>query len=143
MEIREIKSNEMKEAMNLVWQVFLKYEAPDYTEEGIKEFHKCINDESWLSGRKHYGYFENNKLCGVISTKDTTHIALFFVLGELHGKGIGRKLYNYIKELNKTNHFTVNSSPYAKDIYHHMGFIDTASEQCINGLRFIPMECYF
>ena len=75
MEIREIKSNEMKEAMNLVWQVFLKYEAPDYTEEGIKEFHKCINDESWLSARKHYGYFENNKLCGVISTKDTTHIA--------------------------------------------------------------------
>lgn len=143
MEIREIQKSEMKEAMDLVWQVFLEYEAPDYTEEGIAEFHKCITNESWLNARKHYGYFSSGKLCGVISTKDTTHIALFFVLRELHGKGIGRSLYNYIKKLNPTNHFTVNSSPYAKNIYHHMGFTDTASEQCISGLRFIPMECYF
>ena len=38
MEIRNIKNTEMKEALDLVWRVFLEFEAPDYTEEGIKEF---------------------------------------------------------------------------------------------------------
>ena len=30
----------MKDALELVWQVFLEFEAPDYTDEGIKEFKK-------------------------------------------------------------------------------------------------------
>lgn len=32
MEIRNIKDSELKDALNLVWDVFLKFEAPDYTE---------------------------------------------------------------------------------------------------------------
>lgn len=38
--IRKILKEEMKKALELVWKVFLEYEAPDYTEEGIKEFKK-------------------------------------------------------------------------------------------------------
>lgn len=38
MEIREIKKDEMKSAIDLIWKTFLEYEAPDYTEEGIEEF---------------------------------------------------------------------------------------------------------
>ncbi len=143
MEIRSIKDSEMKEALDLVWGVFLEYEAPDYTEEGIKEFKKTIDNINWINERKFYGAFENGKICGVIATKDNTHIALFFVDGILHGQGIGRKLYNYIEKLNHSKHFTVNSSPCAKEIYHHIGFKDLSEEQCINGLRFIPMEYYF
>ena len=143
MEIRSIKDSEMKEALDLVWRVFLGYEAPDYTEEGIKEFKKTIDNINWIKERKFYGAFENGKIYGVIATKDNTHIALFFVDGILHGQGIGRKLYNYIEKLNNSKHFTVNSSPWAKEIYHHIGFKDLSEEQCINGLRFIPMEYYF
>ena len=40
MEIRKILSNELENAINLVWRVFLEYEAPDYTQEGIDEFKK-------------------------------------------------------------------------------------------------------
>lgn len=36
--IRKKLKEEMKKALELVWKVFLEYEAPDYTEEGIKEF---------------------------------------------------------------------------------------------------------
>ena len=43
MQIREILKEEMKDALELVWKVFLEYEAPDYTEEGIKEFKKAIS----------------------------------------------------------------------------------------------------
>ena len=48
MEIRDIKQAEMQEALKLVWETFLEYEAPDYTEEGIAEFKRCIEDKSWV-----------------------------------------------------------------------------------------------
>lgn len=143
MEIRSIQNTEMPEALDLVWRVFLEFEAPDYTEEGVKEFKTTIEDEAWIKARKFFGAFEDGKIVGVIATKEDTHIALFFVDGKSHGQGIGRKLYDFIATLNPSKHFTVNSSPYAKDIYHHMGFQDLSEEQCIHGLRFIPMECDF
>ncbi len=143
MEIRKIKESEMKDALKLVWEVFLEFEAPCYTEEGINEFKRTIDDSSWIRDREFYGAFDGKKICGVIATKDKTHIALFFVDGALHGRKIGRKLYDYVEKLNDSKHFTVNSSPFARDIYHHLGFKDTMEEQCVKGLRFIPMEYYF
>ena len=141
MVIREIKEEEMKEAIKLVWEVFLEFESPDYTEEGINEFKKSIDDKEWVKERDYYGYFDdNNKILGVIATKDLNHIALFFVDGKYHRQGIGKKLYEKAKDLNKDNFFTVNSSPYAHEIYKKLGFIDTDKEQCIKGLRFFPMR---
>lgn len=144
MKIREIKKEEMKEALELVWNVFLEYEAPDYTEEGIKEFKKCIDDKEWVEARDFYGAFDDeNRIVGVIATKDLSHIALFFVDGNYHRQGIGRKLYDKVKLLNENNFFTVNSSPYAHEVYKHLGFIDTNEEQCVNGLKFYPMKIDF
>ena len=40
---------------------------------------------------------------------------------------------------NDKNYFTVNSSPYAKEVYEHLGFECTDDLQCINGLKFYPM----
>ena len=139
MEIRKIEKEEMEEALELVWRVFLEFEAPDYTQEGIIEFKKAIDDNEWVSNRNFYGAFEDGKILGVIATKEFTHIALFFVEGIHHRKGIGRKLYQAICELNNTGKFTVNSSPYAKPVYERFGFVCTNTEQCINGLRFYPM----
>lgn len=140
MEIREIKKEEMKSAIDLVWKTFLKYEAPDYTEEGINEFEKSIRDEEWIQSREFIGAFENDEIVGVIATKDNNHIALFFVDGTHHKKGIGKALYNKIKRNNTTGYFTVNSSPYAHEVYQHLGFNDIDKEQLVNGLKFYPMK---
>ena len=141
MEIRTIKKAEMKEALDLVWKVFLDYEATDYAKEGIKEFKRCLDDESWIGDRAFYGAFEEGKILGVIATKDITHISLFFVDGNHHKQGIGKKLFLFVNELNDKKFFTVNSSPYAHEVYKHLGFVDTIEEeQCINGLRFWPMR---
>ncbi len=141
MEIRRILKDEMEEALNLVWEVFLEFEASDYTEEGINEFKKTINSKTWVKNRDFYGAFDNkNKILGVIAIKDITHIALFFVDGKYHRKGIGRKLLNKVELLNDKGFLTVNSSPYAHIVYKHLGFKDTDKEQCINGLKFIPMR---
>lgn len=139
--IKKIKKEEMKEALELVWNVFIEYEAPDYTEDGVKEFKKTIDDKEWVEEREFYGAFdEDDKIVGVIATKDLSHIALFFVDGNYHRQGIGRKLYDKIKSLNNKGFFTVNSSPFAHEVYKHLGFIDTDIEQCVNGLRFYPMK---
>lgn len=135
LEIRRILKAEIEEALDLVWKVFLEYEAPDYTEEGIMEFKRTINDVSWVEARDFYGAYDNNKILGVIATKDISHIALFFVDGKYHKQGIGRKLYNKVEALNNNAFFTVNSSPYAHEVYKHLDFIDTDIEQCVNGLR--------
>ena len=142
--IRKINDEEMEDALSLVWEVFLEFEAVDYTEEGINEFKKTIDDKDWVNERDFYGAFDDNdKLLGVIATKDLNHIALFFVDGKYHRRGIGKQLYEKVKSLNDSDYFTVNSSPYAHDIYKHLGFVDTTdTEQCFHGLRFYPMKIY-
>ena len=49
--------------------------------------------------------------------------------------GIGQE-----KVKNKDGYFTVNSSPYAHEVYKHLDFFDTDTERCISGLRFYPMR---
>jgi len=138
--IRKVEENEMDYALDLVWRVFLEFEAPDYTEEGINEFKKTIDDKDWINARDFFGaYDENNKMLGVIATKDISHIALFFVEGAYHRQGIGKKLYEKVKELNDQGFFTVNSSPYAHEVYKKLGFTDTNTMQEIHGLKFYPM----
>lgn len=55
---------------------------------------------------------------------------------KFHRQGIGRELFNKVKSLNSKGFFTVNSSPYAHEIYRN-------KEQCINGLKFYPMRSDF
>lgn len=139
--VRELKESESADALLLAWDVFMEYEAPDYSEEGIAEFYKSIHDEGYLSKLRMYGAFMENRLVGVIATRsEGAHIALFFVKGEYHGRGIGRKLFKTVLQMCPAGSMTVNSSPYAVPIYHHLGFHDMDKEQAVNGLRFTPME---
>ena len=87
--IRKLNKKEIESALNMVWKVFLEYEAPDYTQEGIDEFYKSIHDENYLSMLSVYGAFSNGELVGVIATRNSgKHIALFFVDGKYHRQGI-------------------------------------------------------
>ena len=138
--IKRVSESEKSVALNLVWKVFLEFEAPDYTQNGIDEFCKSIHDNTYLSQLTMYGAYYNNKIVGVIATRNCgTHIALFFVDKKYQRQGVGKKLFQTILE-NKISKLTVNSSPFAIPIYHKLGFKDTAEEQVINGLRFTPME---
>lgn len=128
---------EIDRALKLVWRVFQQYEAPDYTPEGTQEFYNSITDESWVARLAVYGAFVNEELVGVIATRNEgKHIALFFVDGSFHRQGIGRQLFQTVR----TDGMTVNSSPFAVEVYHRLGFKDTDKEQTVNGLRFTPMK---
>jgi GNAT superfamily N-acetyltransferase len=141
MEIRKITKAELPEAMALVWQVFLEFEAPEYSQEGVDEFKRFIDGETVEMTVNMYGAFHNNGLLGVIATRNEgSHIALFFVKKEYHNKGIGRKLFKTILPLTESSFITVNSSPYAVRIYRKLGFAETDAEQLTNGIRYVPMK---
>lgn len=138
--IRKLQTDETDAALRLVWQVFQVYEAPDYTEKGVQAFYQSIHDKSYLSALRLYGAFAQNELVGVIATRSAgAHIALFFVLGQYHRQGIGRRLFQAARADCPRGRMTVHASPYAVPVYHKLGFRDTDAEQVVNGLRFTPM----
>lgn len=141
MEIKRINSTDTPIAVKLVTDVFMKFEAPDYSKEGVKAFFDtAINNQDFINNLAIYGAYINNSLVGVIATRNEgSHIALFFVDGAYHRQGIGRKLFEVVLENLTSHELTVNSSPYAKDVYHRLGFEDTDVEQIVTGIRFIPM----
>lgn len=141
MEIKNITSVGLPGALDLVWNVFLEFEAPEYSQEGIDEFKRTIDRQSENMTLEMYGAFEKDELLGVIATRNEgSHIALFFVKTENHGQGIGRRLFAHILPLCESSFLTVNSSPYAVKIYRRLGFADTDTEQLTNGIRYVPMK---
>ncbi len=139
--IESISKKHHETAINLVLSVFMQYEACDYSLEGINTFKAFISNPESIDSLEFYGAFINdNEIIGVIATRNNgNHIALFFVDGRYHRQGIGRKLFQVVLEKSTGNKITVNSSPYAVEIYKKLGFIPDSDEQIKEGIRFTPM----
>ncbi|BAK98337.1 putative acetyltransferase [Oscillibacter valericigenes Sjm18-20] len=139
--IMEIGTDSREEALNLVWKTFRQYEAPDYSAEGVETFYQsAIANEAYLKSIQIYGAYDGDTLLGVIATRNGgNHIALFFVDGAHHRQGIGKALFQTVVENSASDEITVNSSPYAVEVYHRLGFADTAPEQITGGMRYTPM----
>ena len=141
MEITKIERAQTHEAIDLIWTTFLQFEAPDYSEEGMQSFKDFIEDKEIISTLEFWGAYDNRELKGVIATnKNRRHICCFFVKARYHRQGIGRKLWEYLLANSSSEVITVNSSPYAVDVYHKLGFSNVSSEQVVDGIKFTPME---
>ena len=141
MEIKKIENSHTADAIDLIWTTFLQFEAPDYSDEGIKSFKDFIENKEIVKSLEFFGAYENEELKGVIATKENRKpICCFFVKAQYHRQGIGRQLWEHI--LNHSSHqiYTVNSSPFAVPIYHRLGFVDLDSEQLSNGMKYTPMK---
>lgn len=148
MEIIKLEKNHIRNALELVWTVFQEFEAPDYSKQGIEEFRKFISYNSIIEKFDKgemcfWGCIDNDNLTGVIATRGVNHICMLFVNKEYHRQGIARSLFETVEKIcksqNNINKITVNSSPYAIEVYHRLGFLDTDEEQTVDGIRFTPM----
>lgn len=141
MEIRIIEKAERDTAIALIDAVFVQFEAPDYSSEGVKTFRNTtIYNDNFLSTLVMHGAYDKETLVGVIATRNKgNHIALFFVDGNHHRQGIGRKLFEKVLENSTTSELTVNASPYAVEVYHRFGFRNMTAEQTTDGMRYTPM----
>jgi ribosomal protein S18 acetylase RimI-like enzyme len=134
----------------MVWEVFCEFEAPDFSDKGINTFKEFIDPENLLAHIKENNFkicccFDRDLLVGVLALREITHISLLFVRKSHHRRGIAKKLLEMaiedIFELNPAaQELTVNSSPYAVEIYKKFGFISTDVMQEKDGLTFMPMK---
>ena len=148
--IRELFKNDIGQALDLVNRVFSEFVAVDYSEQGNKTFndylkikYEEVTNDVASGHKKIWGYYQNGEIIGVIATRDISHIALMFVDKHHHKKGIARQLYETVlSEIRKNpgvTRVTVNSSPYAADVYERLGFTKTDGLQEQNGIIYVPM----
>ena len=119
----------------------MKYEAPDYSPEGVRTFQEFLSDHEKIDVLEMYGAFDGDKLVGVAATRNKgTHIALLFVDGAYHRRGIGRLLFQEVLRNSTGDAITVNSSPFALEFYRKIGFIVMEGEKVVEGIRYTPMK---
>lgn len=148
MEIRSIRQREWEDAMQLAWNTFLIYEAPDYSEEGVKHFKEFVKGKDlkkmFLEGQyRAFGAFEKSLLVGILTVRNRSHISLLFVDAEWHRKGVGtaliQRLFQFERDEMGVCEVTVNAAPYAIEFYRKMGFSELEEEKLTDGIRYTPM----
>lgn len=148
--IRRVVAGEIPEVLALAWRVFSRFEAPEYASEGVEEFRRFLEEDNIRErmrsgGMVLWGWYEGNEVAGMIAVTETGHINLLFVDAEFHRRGIGRALHHtamdHFRKIGVSK-VTVNSSPYAVEIYRRLGFAPVSAERTVSGIRFTPMELF-
>lgn len=151
-QIRPACQADWQPAMDLAWKTFMRFEASDYTPEGIQNFKDFITGNSlfWMFMEGKYPLFvacDNEQIIGMISLRNENHISLLFVDEEYHRQGVGRALMEYVfrflEEELRCFRVTVFAAPYGVEFYHRLGFEDLGPEREKDGIVYTPMECVF
>lgn len=152
LEIRPAYIDEWDDAMALAWKTFVKYEATEYTPEGVRNFEDFITDQTlkrmFIIGEyRLFCAFYKGRMAGMISLRNVTHISLLFVDERYHCKGIGAKLIEKAKDYLQSEmgelQMTVNAAPYAVEFYHKVGFEDIRPQETKDGITYTPMIQWF
>ncbi|MDE6585741.1 MAG: GNAT family N-acetyltransferase [Clostridia bacterium] len=149
--IRRITADEVGEALKLAMEVFMQFEAPDYKPQGVETFRTGVieNPEFIEKCRQGicpiYAAFDNGKIIGIIGMRNQSHINLVFTKREYQRRGVATSIFEYVlSEIKKNSpqvkEITLNSSPYGKNFYLHLGFFPLSEEQETDGIKFTPMK---
>lgn len=150
-EYRAACRDEWQDAMGLAWRAFLKFVAPDYSEEGIRSFRNFVTDSMLhrmfiIGDYPLFGAYDQDRMIGMITLRGKEHISLLFVDEHYQHQGVGSVLVgragHYIRTQFGKSRMTVNAAPGAAGFYHRVGFSDTDAERLADGIRYIPMQLY-
>ena len=64
MEVKKIDDTQITNAIDLIWQTFLQFEAPDYSEEGVKSFQDFIENKEIVKTLEFWGAYDEEELEG-------------------------------------------------------------------------------
>ncbi len=145
---RPMNANEVDDASRFVSRVFSEFIAPEYSREGIQEFHRYIEPAAFLA-RLQANHFtlistERDQMVGLIEVRDHDHISLLFVAPEFHRRGIAKELWQRALHIclaarPDLTEVSVSASSYAVPVYERLGFRQSGDKQIVNGIAFIPM----
>ena len=150
MQICKIVPENLRPALELIWEVFEEFEVPDYEEMGIQTFRHFIEYHNMVEKVNQgemtfWGCYIGRLLVGVLALRSGQHISLLFVRDKFHHLGVATSLMqvavSYVLEGKpKIPAVTVNSSPYAVGFYEAMGFEALGPERRENGIKFTSMR---
>ena len=67
MEIRSLYADEREAALALIWETFLRFEAPDYVPEGVRAFRAFIDAPEQIDALEFFGAFQEEASAGSTS----------------------------------------------------------------------------
>ena len=147
--IRKAVMADWEKTINMVWRTFLKFDAKDYSTQGIDSFRDFLSDpllrRMFLLGTYNmYVATCQNKIVGMVSLRDENHISLLFVDEAYHKRGIGRDLIgvigDFVKEEYGKKEITVNAAPYGLEFYKKIGFTSVTPLMENDGITYTTMK---
>ena len=147
--IKPIDADGLSEAVCLIRDVFAEFVAPDCSPDGVETFEASIDLEILLdklnrSELLFWGAYDAcGRLAGVIAGQPPGHIKYLFVEKNCQRQVVARALLDILQghySALGSRAFTVNSSPYALEVYKKMGFQELGPEKIVDGIRFIPIK---
>lgn len=86
---------------------------------------------------------EDDKVVGVVTIKNFTHLYALYVDDDFKRQGIAKTLWEQVKgeclNRSKLKEFTVNSSEFAVEFYEKQGFIRYGDFETEQGVKYLPM----
>ncbi|MBO0451730.1 MULTISPECIES: GNAT family N-acetyltransferase [Enterococcus] len=141
--ISRLNLSELPQAKKMIKKVFMTFEAPDYSDEGVAHFLTYLNEEleKELSAKQVQLWCgkQDQQIVGILAVRLPDHVALLFVDSAYHRQGIAKKMYQEMLSELSLKQVTVNSSPYAVSVYEKLGFQLNGKEETVSGIRFQPM----
>ncbi len=150
--VRWAARDEWEPAMDMIWRTFLKYEAGDFTEEGIEHFFDFITDRdlyaAFLKGEYRLMVaLDGGRIIGAGSIRNRNVLSLLFVEEAYHHRGVGsallEKLCEYLKTEAGERVMSLQAAPYAVEFYRRQGFAAVGPEMQFSGIRVTLMEKKF
>lgn len=129
--IRFAELKDWNEAVEVIWRTFLKFEAPEYTEEGVDNFRDFLYDGTIYNDFKNGNYQMivavcDEKIVGAASFRNRNHLSLLFVDEPYQKQGLGSRLLSatceYIKNEEGLDCITLTAAPAAVEFYLKLGF---------------------
>ena len=146
---RMMKPADVEQVSDLVRSAFDEFIGPDYTEQGVAEFHRYADPEAFrerVRGGSHFVMVAEvgGRLAGITEIRDCNHVALLFVGKQFHRRGIAGALFDRALQQARVTRpdverVTMNSSRYGVAAYEKLGFRQTGPERSVNGIVFVPM----
>ena len=146
---RMMKPADVEQVSDLVRSAFDEFIGPDYSEQGVAEFHRYADPEAFrerVRGGSHFVMVAEvgGRLAGITEIRDCNHVALLFVGKQFHRRGIARALFDRALQQARVTRpgverVTMNSSRYGVAAYEKLGFRQTGPERSVNGIVFVPM----
>lgn len=147
--VRWAGREEWEDAMKLAWETFMRYNSSECRPEGIRSFREFITDERLKQAFYEGSYqlmvaLDGNRIVGLGSLRNVSHLSLLFVDGAYHRRGIGKAivttLCEYLKNEVGEQYVSLTASPHAVEFYKKLGFTVLSPATSPMGVPVVPME---